>query len=46
MTAALGYVYREDVDHAVKKGLTEGLKKYGNDSTFTSEIDFMQSHVC
>ncbi len=45
VTAALGYVYREEVDSAVKKGLTEGLWEYGNDTTYTTEIDFMQSHV-
>ena len=45
MTAALGYVYRDEVDKAVKDGLKEGLQKYGNDSVYTNEVDFMQSHV-
>ena len=45
MTAALGYVYRDEVDKAVKDGLKKGLQKYGNDSVYTNEVDFMQSHV-
>ena len=45
VTAALGYVYRTEVDKAVKKGIREGLAEYGKDSVYTTEVDFMQSHV-
>ena len=45
VTAALGYVYRDEVDKAVKDGLKKGLQAYGNDSVYTHEVDFMQSHV-
>ncbi len=46
VTSALGYVYRTDVKSAVHDGITDGLQKYGNDTTYTNEIDFMQKNVC
>ncbi len=45
VTSALGYVYRTDVKSAVHDGITDGLNKYGNDTTYTNEIDFMQKNV-
>jgi len=45
VVTALGYEYRMDVEKSVQDGIAEGLKKYGNDSTFTTEVDFMQKNL-
>jgi len=43
--AALGYVYREQVDNNVKKGIMKGLDEYLNNSVIATQVDFMQSHL-
>jgi tetraspanin-3 len=43
--SALAYVYRDEVKDNVRKGVEEGLQKYGNDTVITHEMDFVQSHL-
>ena len=47
MAAALGYVYRSDIETGVRKNLDKAFHDYGkNDSSvMTQEIDFLQENV-
>eukprot|EP00914_Ancora_sagittata_P000093 GHVO01000494.1.p1 GENE.GHVO01000494.1~~GHVO01000494.1.p1 ORF type:complete len:253 (+),score=18.92 GHVO01000494.1:144-902(+) len=41
----MAYVYRKDIDQAVGTGISKCMKKYGNDTICSGEIDFMQSQL-
>ena len=46
IAAVLGYVYRKQVDRTLDHTITDALSKYGNETVFTNQIDFMQEEVC
>jgi multisubunit Na+/H+ antiporter MnhG subunit len=43
--AAMGFVYRHQIDDQLENTLYDSLKKYGNETTLDHDIDFMQKKI-